>query len=197
MRKCIFCLSTVKKFIFLKRFDKSRNMMILCKSCKQSNPIMSQLLSSHTEDQILDLLQKTDIVKVFKCLTRIKKEKYKKSTIFKLLMKALLKSDFTQTLLDNINDIPLITVLLTYPTKIQWRKIHNNHSVLEFFLLNVTDIKIINLLRKKILNMSNEFYLQPPPYSSLKIEETFLPSAPFDGASNGFSGKWLLLYNNN
>jgi len=200
MRKCILCRSTVKRFVFLKRFDKSRNIMILCKPCKQSYPIMIQLLSSHTEDHILDLLQKTDIVKVFKCLTAINKQKYKNSTQYKLLMNSLLKLDFTQTLIDNIDDASLIPMLLSYPTKIQWRKMYNNHTVLEWFLLNITDLKVVDLLRKKISRGNNYLYLSsaaPPPYSSLNIEEPFLPSAPLDTISSGFPGKWLLLYNNN
>jgi hypothetical protein len=115
-------------------------------------------------------------------------------------MNSLLKLDFTQTLIDNIDDASLIPMLLSYPTKIQWRKMYNNHTVLEWFLLNITDLKVVDLLRKKISRGNNYLYLSsaaPPPYSSLNIEEPFLPSAPLDTISSVFPGKWLLLYNNN
>jgi len=210
----------------MKRLDKSGEVLTLCKKCKNTNPIMSDILSSHTEDQISDLLQHTDKVKVFKCITRIKKQKYKNSDQYKLILKSLLKKDFTQTLIENIHDMSLIYMLLSYPTKIQWRKMYNNYTVLEFFLLNITDLTVVDLLRTKILNINtvddgNEGgteggntepnilnnlspSTEPPPYDSLKFQKNMstLSSKPLQQvvdmlSSFSFSGNLLLLYNSN
>lgn len=206
MPTCVFCLSRVTKLLFMKRFNKPDPVFFLCKKCKQRNPTMSNLLSSRTEDQISDLLEKVDIGKVLKCIARIKKEKYKNLVQYKLLLQLLLKKDFTQTLIDNIDDAILVSALLTHPAQIQWRKVHNSYTVLEFFLLNVTDPGVIDLLRKKISNTPNSHdvllstSIEPPPYSSLNFQKSVLPSAPFaptETLLHGFSGKWLLLYNNN
>lgn len=273
MPACILCLSKIKRFVFMKRIDKSRESLSVCKTCKRSDPITSNLLSAHTEEQIIDLLKSADIVKVFKCMTRIKKQKYKNFDHYKLLLKSLLKIDFTQILIDNIHDTALIALILSYSTKIQWRKICtafgtstfggaakggtdfrwvfsttgesdtsrgcDNYTVLEYTLLNITDLEVIDLLKKKILNITNTsgaiceagssfgtgtfgatfggadevdepIFLEdksypstkPPPYSSLKLRESFstpspAPSAPSDIQSYGFAGKWVLLYNNN
>jgi len=203
MPTCVYCLSRVKKFVFMKRLNKPETELFLCKTCKQKDPIMKELLSSHTEDRISDLLEKADIGTVFKCITRIKRQKYKNLAQFKLLLQLLLKKDFTQTLIDNVTDVPLVSVLLLYPTKIQWRKIHNNYTVLEFFLTSITDLGVIDLLIKKISNTPNDYNVllptstEPPLYNSLNFQESSLPSAPIETISRRFSGKWLLLYNNN
>ena len=201
MPTCIFCLSRVGSRFTAPIFGgRLKTCFFLCKTCKKNNPIMSELLSSHTEDQISDLLEKVDIGRVFKCITRVKKEKLKNMAQYKLLLRLLLKKDFTQTLIDNIYDVFLISVLLSYPTQIQWRKMNNGYTVLEFFLLNVTDPGVIDMLRKKISNIPNNHNVlplpstEPPPYSSLNFQENILPSAPRD---TRFSGKWILLYNSN
>ena len=221
MPTCILCLSTVKRFVFMKSLDKSGEVLTLCKKCKNTNPIMNDMLLSHTEDQISDLLQHTDKVKVFKCVTRIKKQKYKNSEQYKLLIKSLLKKDFTQTLIENIHDMSLISALLSYPTKIQWRKMYNNYTVLEFFLLNITDLTVVDLLRTKILNINiganvedgaNESNIlnnlspstEPPPYDSLKFQKNMSTPSPKSLqqvadilSSFSFSGNLLLLYKSN
>lgn len=202
MPTCIFCLSRVRSRFAAPVFGvkKSKTCFFLCKTCKQHNPTMSELLSSHTEDQISDLLEKVDIGKVFKCITRVKKEKLKNMAQYKLLLRLLLKKDFTQTLIDNIYNGFLVSVLLSYPAQIQWRKMHDGYTVLEFFLLNVTDPGIIDMLREKIQNIPNKHNVlsllptEPPPYSSLNFQENVLPPAPREV---GFSGKWVLLYNSN
>lgn len=248
MKTCILCTSKIKRFIFTKKRDKSVDLLTVCNKCKKNDPKTSNLFSSHNEEQIIDLLQNVDISKVFKCLTRLKSEKYKNLAQYKLILQSILKIDFTQTLCTNIHDIPLVSTILSYPTKIQWRKMCNdrentteasNYTVLEYTLLNVTDPKVLELLRKKILyvnnihtflntkiyntNKNSDLYIlptKPPPYNSLNFEEYNstqpVASAPIEISSSwdwhapkttnstmefpqpyGFSGKWLLLYNNN
>ena len=188
MPTCIFCAYRVT------RLKKSKTCFFLCKTCRRYNPTMSELFSSHTEDQISDLLEKVDIGKVFKCIIRVKKEKLKNMTQYNLLLRLLLKKDFTQTLIDNIYDVFLVSVMLSYPAQIQWRKIYNGYTVLEFFLLNVTEPEVIDMLRKKISNIPTKAptpkaaprtppsakvsETEPPPYSSLNFQEHVFPSAP-------------------
>lgn len=194
MPTCIFCLYRVT------RLKKSKTCFFLCKTCRHHNPTIHELLSSHTEDQISDLLEKVDIGKVFKCITRVKKKKIKNMTQYNLLLRLLLKKDFTQTLIDNIYDVFLVAMVLSYPAQIQWRKIHNGYTVLEFFLLNVTELGFIDMLRKKISNIPNNHNVlsaiplvspqalaeatpkmsptEPPPYSSLNFQKHVFPSAP-------------------
>jgi len=204
MPTCIFCLYRVSAFgagrfaasafcagrFAATRLKKSKTCFFLCKTCRRYNPTMSDLFSSHTEDQISDLLEKVDIGKVFKCIIRVKKEKLKNMTQYNLLLRLLLKKDFTQTLIENIYDVFLVSVLLSYPAQIQWRKMHNGYTVLEFFLLNVTEPEVIDMLRKKISNIANNHNVlsatpkagnvstDPPSYSSLNFQEHVFPSAP-------------------
>lgn len=149
MPTCILCLYRVTSL------KKSKTCFFLCKTCRKHNPTISDLLSSHNEDQIFDLLEKVDIGKVFKCIIRVKKEKFKNMTQYNLLLRLLLKKDFTQTLIDNIYDVFLVSMMLSYSAQIQWRKMHNGYTVLEFFLLNVTDPYVVDMLRKKISNIPN------------------------------------------
>jgi len=187
MSTCILCLYRVSAFgagrFAVTRLKKSKTFFFLCKTCRKYNPAMSNLFSSHTEDEISDLLEKVDIGKVFKCIIRVKKEKLKNMTQYNLLLRLLLKKDFTQTLIDNIHDVFLVSVMLSYPAQIQWRKIHNGYTVLEFFLLNVTEPEVIDMLRKKISNIANNHNVwnvstDPPSYSSLNFQEHVFPSAP-------------------
>ena len=194
MPTCIFCLYRVSAFgagrFAATRLKKSKTCFFLCKTCRRYNPTMSDLFSSHTEDQISDLLEKVDIGKVFKCIIRVKKVKLKNMTQYNLLLRLLLKKDFTQTLIENIYDVFLVSVLLSYPAQIQWRKMHNGYTVLEFFLLNVTEPEVIDMLRKKISNIANNHNVlsatpkagnvstDPPSYSSLNFQEHVFPSAP-------------------
>lgn len=182
---CIFCTYRVTTL------KKSKMCFFLCKTCRRDNPIMSEMFFSHTEDQISDLLEKVDIGQILKCITRVKKEKLKNMTQYNLLLRLLLKKDFTQILIDNIYDIFLVSVMLSYPTKIQWREIYNGYTILEYFLLNVTEPKVIDMLRKKISNIPNIHNVLTvsantenisstglPSYSSLNFQKPVFPSAP-------------------